>query len=386
MLPPDLIRVKRRKGIMRPQYAGEGELGIAKTLISVYRDSLDKTRGELSEALSGCEELGYNYKLVRGLSWVLEQRCIFESQAVIPPPEARRAVFGEAGRRVVSTEEERMKVLSSAAFLLGVSTLELERSLYADLEDEQVLTQFETTPPKDLVKEYNFVLTVALLAHGKRLELRYRGVDSGLEGEGARIGEIRTSRNGERSRIVIEWEPTRRVGYKGDRIETLLSKLLEKEDWSLVAGVVYPMKVRRTYRLEINGAVEGRKMIARPRKEELIAPRKPSKPVIVSRPRGEIVVVDDLARRMRLTEGEVKEMYEGEGLLDMGGVLISQEKRDEILETLEGAPDMRLGSIRPLLRVLGVKQPVPVLEALGYDIEWNRDRNESRVYRINPRG
>ena len=43
---------------------------------------------------------------------------------------------------------------------------------------------------------------------------------------------------------------------------------------------------------------------------------------------------------------------------------------------------MRFDSVRGLLRGLGVKQPVPVLEALGYEIDWNRDRGESLVYRL----
>jgi hypothetical protein len=43
---------------------------------------------------------------------------------------------------------------------------------------------------------------------------------------------------------------------------------------------------------------------------------------------------------------------------------------------------MRFDAVKGLLRALGVKQPVPVLEALGYEIEWNRDRKESLVYRL----
>ena len=38
--------------------------------------------------------------------------------------------------------------------------------------------------------------------------------------------------------------------------------------------------------------------------------------------------------------------------------------------------------VRQVLRGVGVKEPVPLLEALGYIVEWNRDRDESLVYRI----
>jgi hypothetical protein len=101
-----------------------------------------------------------------------------------------------------------------------------------------------------------------------------------------------------------------------------------------------------------------------------------------TRPSGGVIIVDDVARRMGLAESEVREMYRGENLLDLGGVLISREKRDEVREALGEAHDMRFDAVKGLLRVLGVKQPVPVLEALGYEIEWNRDRKESLVYRL----
>ena len=53
MLPPEHIRVRRRKGTMTPRYATREELGLAKTLVAVYGDHVEKTRGELSDTLSG---------------------------------------------------------------------------------------------------------------------------------------------------------------------------------------------------------------------------------------------------------------------------------------------------------------------------------------------
>ncbi len=390
MLAPEHIRVKRRKGTMKPIYASEDELGLAKTLISVHRDAVEKTRRELRGAVSDCEELGYDYKLVRGLASLLEERCAFESRAVIRPLKARKAVFSEAGRIVVATEEKRKRVMANAAFRLGISTLELEQSLYADLDDEQTLAGFEAPEPLDLLKEYNFALTVALVAHGKRLEVSYKGKDRGLEDAVGRLGESRSSNSGGVSRLVVEWRPSNRSGYRGSLIEGVLSKLLQLKGWAVSVAVVYPLKVGRAYRLEIKEDVEGEMMSAGSRREEPLipdvrrAPRSVSRPAPQpkTRPSGGIVVVDDVARRMGLTESEVREMYQGENLLYQGGVLISREKKEAVLEVLGGAIDMRFDSVRRILRGLGVKQPVPVLEALGYEIDWNRDRGESLVYRL----
>ncbi len=391
MLATEHIRVRRRKGTMKPIYASEEELGLAKTLISVYRDAVERPRRELKEAVSDCEELGYDYKLVRGLASLLEARCAFESRAIILPLKARKAVFGEAGRTVVATEEKRNRAMANAAFRLGISTLELEQSLYADLDDEQTLAGFEEPDPLDLLKEYNFALTIALVAHGKRLEVNYKGRDNGLEAALGRLGESRVSRSGGVSRLVVEWRPSSRSGYRGALIEGVLSKLLQLKGWALSVAVVFPLKVGKAYRLDIKGDVEGAMMSAGSQMEEepLIpearrAPRSISRPAPKpkTRPSVGVIIVDDVARRMGLAESEVREMYRGENLLDLGGVLISREKRDEVREALGEAHDMRFDAVKGLLRVLGVKQPVPVLEALGYEIEWNRDRKESLVYRL----
>ena len=390
MLAPEHIRVKRRKGTMNPIYASEEELGLAKTLVAVHQDSVEKTRRELKAAVSDCEELGYDYKLVRGLASLLEERCAFESRAVIRPPKARKAVFGEAGRMVVATEEQRNRVMANAAFRIGISTLELEQSLYADLDDEQTLAGFEAPEPLDLLKEYNFALAVALVAHGKRLEVNYKGSDKGLEDAVGKLGDSRVSSSGGVSRLVVEWRPSNRSGYRGSLIENVLSKLLKMKGGTLSASVVYPLKVGKAYRLDIRGDVEGRMMSAGAQIEEPLipearrAPRKVSRPASTrkTKPSGGTIVVDDVARRMGLTESEVREMYQGQNLLDLGGVLMSQEKKDEVLKALGGASDMRFDAVKGLLKRLGVKQPVPVLEALGYEIDWNRDRKESLVYRL----
>ncbi|MBC8225136.1 hypothetical protein H8E65_11140 [Candidatus Bathyarchaeota archaeon] len=85
---------------------------------------------------------------------------------------------------------------------------------------------------------------------------------------------------------------------------------------------------------------------------------------------------------MGITESEGRAMYRGGNLLELGGVLISREIKEAVLEVLGGVIDMRFDSVRGILRGLGVKQPVPVLEALGYEVDWNRVRGESLVYRL----
>lgn len=55
ILQPDLIRVRRTKNGLIPLFAEGDKLGIAKTLIEVYREHLDKRRADLNESLASCE-------------------------------------------------------------------------------------------------------------------------------------------------------------------------------------------------------------------------------------------------------------------------------------------------------------------------------------------
>ena len=96
----------RRKGFIKPIFIRE-PIGILDTLIEIYKDHIGKKKGDLNEVLSDCEHLGYNYKMVRGLASVLNSRSKFESKNIIPPMEARRQVFSEAAKVVVTSEVER---------------------------------------------------------------------------------------------------------------------------------------------------------------------------------------------------------------------------------------------------------------------------------------
>ncbi len=381
MLPPDLIRVRRRKGVIRPTYASDEHLSLAKTLVSVHEENIGGTRGELSDALSGCEELGFDYKLVRGLSAVLEEHCFFQSRAVVSPMNARSSLFDEAARVVVATDEDRKRVLTTVAFRMGVSAEDLEKSLYADLYDEQELSDFKAIQPTDLLKKYNFALTLALLAHAKQLELTYRVKDEEIEELCNKLGKCNVLRNGS-TKVIAEWKPTSRIGYKASLLEDLLSRLLSKEGWELAADVVYSIGSGKIYRFEISYRLEGKLLKPSERIKELVQRAQP-KHEPVSRPKGEIIDVQETALKLGITETDLKKMYEE--YVDLGGILITKEKLNEVKGAIENAVDMRLKAVQQILKNLGCRNPIPVLEALGYAVEWVKDRGDSKVYRLKSR-
>jgi len=383
MLPLDLLRARRRRGTIRPLYASEDKLGLARTLISVFKAHVDGKRGELREALSRCEELGYNYKLVRGIAAVLEDRCIFQTLAYIDPTEARHAVFEETGGRVVATEQDRRRVLAAAAFRLGVSTEDLDASLYADLWDEQVLTDFDPPTPQELLKEYNFALTLALITQARRIELTYRGRDEELELVGESLGRCRVHEAGGFSKLTIERLQSSRAGQHASELEALLYRLVFRKGWRLSAEVAYRSRKGKRYLFELSEDSHGRLVTpSKPRRTR--TPSAPARHKPTAPSPNEIVIVDELASHLGITEDEARRRLKrgDRRYIELGDVFITPEKLRELEEALTSAPDMRLPTVVGTLRSLGCRSPLPVLEALGYAVEWAKDRSRSKVYRL----
>ncbi len=379
ILPSEVVRVRRRKGVIKPVYASETDVSLTKTLVSVFEEHVGRTRGELKEALSGCEMLGFDYKLVRGLSSVLEERCVFGSRGVIDPSRVRRSVFEEAGRRIVVSDEDRRGILGAASFRLGVSAYDLERSLYADLQAEQELQEFQPVTPIDLLKGYNFSLLVTLLAHARHLEVIYENDNPAVRELCSGLGKCNFSEGRGSSKVSVEL-PARLSGYRASHLHDLLVIFLGTKRWSLKAEVVYPSRSKKFHTFEERS--ENGEMISplQAKEEPLVEPSTRRSPRV--RVRSEVIDVQRTAERLGVTEEEVRGMVGGRGYVDLGGVLVAGGKLREVKEALSGLSDMRFGEIRRVLRGLGVKEPVPLLEALGYVVEWNRDRDESLVYRI----
>lgn len=378
MLPTEHIRVYRRGETLRPLYL-EDSTSLAKTLIAVYGSHVGRRRGELAEALSDCEELGYDYRLVRGLASVLDSRAVYRVGAAVPPLKARSEVFKEAAAKLVTVEGERIEVLQEVAGRLGVTAEELEASLYADLDDEQILKEFREPKPEELNRYYNYAHTVALLAYSRSVTLTTPRRDEYLETLTGSLGEASAGGDKRSTSITVSMKPTRRIGLRGSKVDELLGRALKAGKWTLEAVIHYPSTNRRPGNLSLSSDAHGGLLERDPEEEETVielAQRQPRKPSL-----GEVIVLEELASRRGVTESQLlKEIREeGAKYVDLGGVLVTAGKLEELREALGEAGT--LGAARALLKEHGVRDFMPVLEALGYEVEWRKPRDESRVYR-----
>ncbi|ELY54122.1 hypothetical protein C491_20052 [Natronococcus amylolyticus DSM 10524] len=247
MLTKDLLRVSRAGGGYHPQFASREHRPLAARVIGTYQGHVGESRGELEGALTDLEPDADHFKLVRGFSALLEREATFGTDAEIDPERARRATFEAAEAVGVVTGAEREAALARAADGLGLSPDALERALYADLEERQVLEGVDSRwDPDDLVAQYN--LSLAQTALFDATELRVRSSDpKALVSAIKRLRlmyEIRKTGDANETdlsdREVVVTGPThlfRATRRYGTRFARLLRTVAKADEWRLEATI-----------------------------------------------------------------------------------------------------------------------------------------------------
>ncbi|USZ68975.1 DUF790 family protein [Halorussus salilacus] len=263
MLTKDLLRVARAGGGYRPQFGGREHRPLAARVLGTYQGHVGEPRRELDAALKDLETEADHFKLVRGFAKLLEREAVFETRAAVPPERARRVAFeeaeavgdetdgdGDAGGVVAAGE--RASALARASDRLGVGPEAVADSLYADLDERQVLAEFDARwDPDDLLAQYNLSLAQtalfgatevrvrtadpkALVSAVKRLRLMYE----------IRKTDDRSGRSETRSRVsdreVVVTGPDalfRSTRRYGTRFARLLRTVATADAWTLDATV-----------------------------------------------------------------------------------------------------------------------------------------------------
>ncbi len=166
MLPSELLSVWKRKGVIQPRYANPSDdnLKVAQDLTDSYRTHIGKKKKAVKDFVSELEDKGFDYRFVRGLSFLLDRRCSFKFDEKIDPVGLRRKTFQLTEKLgLPTTSEHRNRIVETVASELGIPPQTVEESLYADLDSELILEKFDPLAPHDLLREYNLSLTQTLL-------------------------------------------------------------------------------------------------------------------------------------------------------------------------------------------------------------------------------
>ncbi len=253
MLTKDLLRVSRAGGGYRPRFTDADDEAVARSVLGIYRDHVGERRAVLDEALEDLERETGDFKLVRGFAKLLDREAAFEPRAPVAPEHARTAAFeaAEAAGGVV-TETERAAALATAADRLSADPDEVEASLFADRESEQVLVAVGTDyDPASLRAQYD--LSLAQTALFDAVEVRIRSSDpKALVSAVKRLRLMYEIRRTDAGREVIVTGPDalfRRSRRYGTRFARLLRTVATAEEWHLEADVD-DRGTERTMRLE----------------------------------------------------------------------------------------------------------------------------------------
>jgi len=263
LLPSNLLITRRGRDKIRPVYAqlNQGNLEIARLLIQTYGGYVGNTKGELNEVVNGMENLGHDYRYVRGLSTLLDRRCRLEPKATKDPVGVRRQVFKIAHKKgFPTTPEARRAALHQAARQLEVTVEELEESLYGDLEDELVLKDFEPVDPEALVKQYNLSLTQTLLFYSTELTFTTVGNWQRIFRQIKWLGLIYTIRRSDGG-YEIKVDGPASLFKLNRRYGTSLAKLLpiivQNQAWRVEAKILRRKGDRRLLNLELDNEKHG---------------------------------------------------------------------------------------------------------------------------------
>ena len=241
MLTKDLLRVSRAGGGYHPQFVDDAEQPLAARVVGIYQGHVGETRATLQSALTDLERDADDFKLVRGLAKLLEREATFETQSPLPPQRARRATFTAAETVGVVTEDERSAAIEHAAEGLAVDADDIERSLHADREQHQVLTDVTLRwTPAELIEQYNLSLAQTALFDATEIELQSSDPKT-LVSAVKRLRLLYEIERTDDGRVVVVTGPDRlfrRTRRYGTRFARLLRTVAKTADeWSLTATI-----------------------------------------------------------------------------------------------------------------------------------------------------
>jgi len=240
VLTKDLLRVSRAGGGFHPQFADDSRRKLAARVLGVYQGHVDHTRAELDNALESLERDADDFKLVRGFAKLLGREARFETRSPVDPRRARDTAFAAGDALGVVTADERERALERAGERLNATPDAVAESLYADLDDRQVLADVDPRwEPDELVAQYN--LSLAQTALFDATEVRVRSSDpKALVSAVKRLRLMYEVRKTDDGREVVVTGPTalfRATRRYGTRFARLLRTVAKGQEWHLEATI-----------------------------------------------------------------------------------------------------------------------------------------------------
>jgi len=163
MLPSDLLSYRYDGETIVPKRLpiNANAIALATQQIQCFQEHLGKTKGELERKLQELEGESPDYRLKRGLAHLLKNSFSeFEIVSPLEPQTLRKRTF-QAAATTMPLPSNRDRTLETLASQLSlelnreVLPPEIQSGLYADLQENRILTEFEAPAPETLLHRYN---------------------------------------------------------------------------------------------------------------------------------------------------------------------------------------------------------------------------------------
>lgn len=187
LLPSELLSFRRSGETVVPQrlQLDRKHLAIASDLISTSESAQGETQGHLDRLLQELEGDSPDYRLRRGLAHILKSSfCTFDIVSPIEPPLLRQRVFGLAAKTTPIPQNAEGTLATLATELTQecdreVFPEEIRKGLYADLQENRILTQFEPPTPEALIHRFNLSQVQGIFYKATQMTLNAHRNDPG---------------------------------------------------------------------------------------------------------------------------------------------------------------------------------------------------------------
>lgn len=193
MFPIELLRVQisSKKNQIKPVFIDcekDNQPSLPSKIIKMYEDMADRklSKSNVDENLSEVEAKNSDYKLVRAICHLLEQRCEYASHEsgfskarnndTMNAIHLRRQIFEISsllGYPV--TENQRKNILQKVASKNNLSVNDVEMAMWNDLEKNKYLKNFDSLTSLQLVAWYNVSALQTLLLNSVKMEFSIYG-------------------------------------------------------------------------------------------------------------------------------------------------------------------------------------------------------------------
>lgn len=163
MLPTDLLSLRTNGETIIPKNLpiNPKNLSTAEQIITCFQEAVGCPQGELNRQLFELEGDNTDYRIKRGFAHLLRSSfCKFEVISPLEPQELRQRVFTLAAATIPSRQATEL-TLEKLAHQLSqeqekeIIPSQIQAGLYADLEENKILTEFAAPTPEALVHRYN---------------------------------------------------------------------------------------------------------------------------------------------------------------------------------------------------------------------------------------